>query len=260
MYKKSYPKFFVLGCIPALMFLIFLFKIFTNEPQNNIPIRETIFYGLASYYNNSSYYLFDGNEVFPIEENGKLGLNKPLSLLGANRLNVNVIKFDDLPSNLHQEIFQLNNSNRLDKLGLPVKVVKNEDLGLISENLQKLKYIHLWSPLASLCLIIERFLINIHNFLFVTWGGAIIILCILIKLFTLPISLLTLYFQSQVSKIQSKLNPIILDIKSKYDGEQAHNLIISAHKDLGVTPFYSLKPMIGTLLQIPILIAENTCF
>ncbi|WP_019216301.1 YidC/Oxa1 family membrane protein insertase [Legionella tunisiensis] len=255
MYKKLSHKLFVLGFIPVLIFLMFFSKIFTNEKQSNIKIRETTFYGLASYYNNSRYYLFDGNEVFPVEEHEKLDLNKSLSFLKANRLNVNVIKIDGLQSPLYKEVFQPNNANRFDKLGQPDKVVKNEDLGLISEKLQKLKYIHLWSPLASLCLTIERFLIDIHNFLCVNWGVAIIILCIIIKLFTLPISLLTLYFQRQVSQIQSKLNPIILDIKSKYDGEQAHNLIMSAHKDLGITPFYSLKPMIGSLVQIPILIA-----
>ena len=250
MYKKSYHKLSVFCGIPALILLVFLFKIFINEHQSNIKIRGDIFYGLASYYNNSRYYLFDGNQVTPVQENSQLDSSRPLSLLKVNRLKVNVIKVDGLP----KATFQLNNIDIFDKSGHS-EVIKNEDLGLISANLQKLKYIHLWSPLADLCLIIEHFLIDIHNILFVNWGVAIIILCILIKLLTLPISLLTLYFQRQISKIQSKLNPVILDIKSKYDGEQAHNLIMRAHKDLGVTPFYSLKPMIGLLIQIPILIA-----
>ena len=44
-------------------------------------------------------------------------------------------------------------------------------------------------------------------------------------------------------------------IKAKYDGEEAHNRIIAAHKELGITTFFVLKPMLVMFIQFPIWIA-----
>ncbi len=45
------------------------------------------------------------------------------------------------------------------------------------------------------------------------------------------------------------------EIKANYDGQEAHERIMAAHKDLGVSPFYTLKPMLGMFIQVPILVA-----
>jgi YidC/Oxa1 family membrane protein insertase len=66
---------------------------------------------------------------------------------------------------------------------------------------------------------------------------------------------MTTNFQRKVSQVQSSLAPKLADIKANYDGEEAHNRLMAAHKELGVSPFYTLKPMLGSFIQIPILIA-----
>ncbi len=71
----------------------------------------------------------------------------------------------------------------------------------------------------------------------------------------LPISILTVGLQRDVSRYQSQLAPRLAEIKAQYDGEEAHNLIMAAHRDLGITPFYTLKPLFASLIQIPILVA-----
>lgn len=61
--------------------------------------------------------------------------------------------------------------------------------------------------------------------------------------------------QRRVSEYQSILMPQLADITAHYKGEEAHQRIMGAYKALGITPFYTLKPMMGAFIQIPILIA-----
>ena len=54
-------------------------------------------------------------------------------------------------------------------------------------------------------------------------------------------------FQRRVSQVQAQLAPQLAEIKANYDGEEAHNRLMAAHKSLGVLPFYTLKPMLVLL-------------
>jgi YidC/Oxa1 family membrane protein insertase len=82
-----------------------------------------------------------------------------------------------------------------------------------------------------------------------------VLISIALKLLLIPIGVLTTRFQRRVSQVQSELEPMLSDIKSKYDGEEAHNHMMAAYKKLGVSPFYTLKPMLGMFIQLPIQIA-----
>jgi len=55
--------------------------------------------------------------------------------------------------------------------------------------------------------------------------------------------------------VQAVLAPEISHIKAHYRGEEAHNLILEAYKKYGVSPFYTLKPLLVSFLQVPILVA-----
>jgi len=58
-----------------------------------------------------------------------------------------------------------------------------------------------------------------------------------------------------VAKFQSLLEPKLTEIKANFKGEDAHNRIMAAHKELGISPMFTLKPLLATLIQIPVLIA-----
>ena len=77
----------------------------------------------------------------------------------------------------------------------------------------------------------------------------------IVKILLLPVARLTKNSQDKANLLRAKLDPELAQIKRDYDGEEAHNRIMAAHKSLGVTPFYGLKPMLVTLIQLPILIA-----
>ncbi len=117
------------------------------------------------------------------------------------------------------------------------------------------RYSHLWGWLAALCLGIEKLLLLLQGTVTANWGVAIILLAISLKLLLLPVSLLTAKAQARVNLLQTKLQPKLNAIKGNYDGEEAHQRSMAAYKSLGISPFFALRPLPGTLIQLPILVA-----
>ena len=108
-------------------------------------------------------------------------------------------------------------------------------------------YSHLWWWLKYLALAIQWILTSI-NALVGHWGWSVICLSVVMKLLLMPVNFMTLKFQRNVSKYQTLLAPQLAEIKQKYSGEKAHNKLMQAHKDIGITPFYSLKPLFSNLI------------
>lgn len=117
------------------------------------------------------------------------------------------------------------------------------------------RYAHLWGWLATLSKWVELMLEQIHAATSLGWGWSVALLAVVLKILLLPVSIMTVRSQRKVSNYQRILEPEIREIKAQYDGEQAHNRIMDVHKNLGITPFFTLKPMLGLFVQIPVLIA-----
>ena len=113
----------------------------------------------------------------------------------------------------------------------------------------------MWVPFSFLAICFENILKTIYFIGIENWGLVVIIFSLFLKILLFPVFLFTLRQQISVRKVKKIITPKLLHIKKKYKGEEAHNLYIKTHKDLGVSPFYSLKPMIGLFIQIPVLIA-----
>lgn len=118
-----------------------------------------------------------------------------------------------------------------------------------------LRYAHLWGWLAALCLGIEKLLLLLHGAVMANWGVAIVLLAITLKLLLLPVSLLTAKAQARVNRLQTLLRPKLNAIKGNYDGEEAHRRSMAAYRSLDISPFFALRPLPGTLIQLPILVA-----
>lgn len=117
-----------------------------------------------------------------------------------------------------------------------------------------LRYSQLWPLLSMMSSWVEKSICMLRE-ISKNWGVAIVFFALFLRLLLLPLSLLTDKWQREVVRIQTTLAPVLAEVKAHYDGEEAHNRIMAAHKALGVTPFYTLKPLFSTLIQIPILIA-----
>ena len=136
-----------------------------------------------------------------------------------------------------------------------LQLVKKSDLHTVAPELDQIRYAHLWAPLSWLAKVVEYSLVAIHAYAVNHWGLAIVVFSILLKLALFPIHTAVARMQDEVSRVRSMLEPRLAEIKANYDGEEAHNRVMAAHRTLGVTPFYPLKPLLGVLVQVPIWIA-----
>ena len=221
----------------------------------NKQVKEQYpFYGLATYLNQVQYYLVDKNSIQDLDRNSQnsIALNNQQWLAIAGRFNVLLIKADAADITFDKEL-QLSIQNG--KTDAESYLVKKDDLKDFAQELDQIRYNHLWAPFAFIAKLVETLLVFIQTSTALSWGLSIVVFSIIIKLILLPVSLMTNKSQEKTSKITSQLQPQLKAIKSQYDGEIAHNKIMQAHKDLGVSPFYTLKPMMSFLIQIPILIA-----
>ena len=113
----------------------------------------------------------------------------------------------------------------------------------------------MWEPFRLLCIGIEGIFLWINSIHIFGWGLTIILFSLIFKIFILPINIFLIRSQRKVSYIQVSLAPRLEKIKSTFSGEEAHNKFMAAHKEIGVTPFYNLKPLFLTVIPIPFLIA-----
>ncbi len=209
------------------------------------------FSGLAIYLNSVHYYVVDDDiTTAVVGEAFQLKNNQWLAVSG--RFKVLLIKSNDAEITISAEDKHLSIK---EKNPSQIFIINKPDLAHFSAELNQIRYNHLAKPLAWVTRISEALLVFIKSVTSLSWGWVILLFAVVIKLMLLPVSIMTAKSQQKVSLITSQLQPKLKEIKSKYDGEKAHKLIMKAHKDLGVTPFYTLKPMMSFLIQIPVLIA-----
>lgn len=239
-------KFLLILCLPFLL----------HAKLNITTIQDKhTFYGLASYYNNINYYIVNKDNIIKIDTNETIKLKENQWLASVGRFNALIVKKERLSVTVKNDKLIILNPTLLEEENTFIETVAKPKLSSIDPELDRIRYITLWGPFAWLAKLIESILILIQAYIVNNWGLVIIVYAILLKLLLLPISIMTTNFQRKVSQVQSALEPKLAEIKANYDGEEAHNHIMSAHKELGVSPFYTLKPMIGLFIQIPILIA-----
>lgn len=219
-----------------------------------IEERHT-FYGLASYYNNVNYYIVSSNGFRRISAGDAIDLKQDQWFAIVGRLNVGLIRAIGNPVYLDTSNLMNEKPSSRSELNTFVRVVRKSELSSIAPELDQIRYAHLWGPLAWLAKVVETALVAIQSHIVSNWGFAVVIFSVLLKFLLLPLGVMTVRFQRRVSKVQAQLVMKLAEIKTNYDGEEAHNRLMMAHKNLGVSPFYTLKPMLGSLIQIPILIA-----
>jgi YidC/Oxa1 family membrane protein insertase len=232
----------------------------SQEKLSPFPGFETVreahtFYGLASYYNNVDYYLVKNERAEKLDRGQIVSLSAGQWLVGVGRLKALAIRGEGLSIMPGKSEPDLDLSSLANNTQLFFETVAKPELQQLSPELDQLRYAHLWSMFSILAKTAEAVLIFIQSHLVNSWGLTIIAFAVVIKLLLIPVTIMTVGAQRKVSRVQAQLAPHLADIKENYDGEEAHNRVMAAHKSLGVTPFYTLKPMLATMIQVPILIA-----
>lgn len=112
----------------------------------------------------------------------------------------------------------------------------------------------MWGWMRALCL----WLLQLLDWLAAatgSWGLAIILLAVLVRLFLYPFARRALRSQKRFNEIQAQLKPALAEIKSRYRGGEQAERIELLYREHGVSPAAGMKPLLLVLLQLPILIA-----
>ena len=127
-------------------------------------------------------------------------------------------------------------------------------LGQVDPVLRELLFAALWDWLRWLCVAMLKLLgwlqAGVGNA-----GVAIILLSVGVKLLMWPLTRIADRWQSEVNRTQARLQPQLDAIKREFKGEDAHNRVLAAYKEQGVSQFYTLRSLAGVLIQIPVFIA-----
>jgi len=120
--------------------------------------------------------------------------------------------------------------------------------------LEPLLFSGLWSGLRALSFAL-LFLLRGLTAIVGHPGGAIIALAVSVKVLLLPLTAVAERLQEQVNATQARLQPGIEAIKAAYRGEERARRTVALYREEGVHPLYTLKSLVGFLIQIPVFIA-----
>jgi YidC/Oxa1 family membrane protein insertase len=112
----------------------------------------------------------------------------------------------------------------------------------------------LWGWMRMLCLWLLDLLQWLAAFTH-SWGAAIILLAVLVRLFTYPFARRALAEQKRFNEAHRKLEPTLREIKQQYKGGEQSERIIALYDEHGVNPMAGVKPLLIVLLQLPVFIA-----
>ncbi|MBT3311503.1 MAG: membrane protein insertase YidC [Desulfobacterales bacterium] len=114
---------------------------------------------------------------------------------------------------------------------------------------------NLWSWLRPVCLVLMSLLGWLHS-ISNSWGLAIVLLSVLMRVFIFPVSRYSIKKQRIFKEKQAELAPLIDAINGKYsDGEKAYQETMKLYKEHNFSPFASYKGCLGLLVQIPVFVA-----
>jgi len=112
----------------------------------------------------------------------------------------------------------------------------------------------LWNWMRGLSFGLMRVLEWLHAFT-ISWGLAICLLAVLVRLLLYPLARWALSSQQEFSEVQRLIQPKMARIKKKYKGEEQSERILKLYEKHGVSPLAGLKPLLIVLIQIPVFVA-----
>ncbi len=112
----------------------------------------------------------------------------------------------------------------------------------------------LWQWMRYLCFGLLWLLELLFAFI-PSWGLAIIVLAVLVRLAMYPLAKRALAGQHAFAEVQRRIQPEITEIKQRYKGGEQSERILGLYEKHGVSPLAGLKPLLIVLIQIPVFIA-----
>lgn len=217
-------------------------------------VRETYpFAGLANYYESVAYFHYSNGRLNSLKEGKSAVLLAEDELILVGRFDVAIISDVEATVTItdNEVVFSAIKTTAPTVIKLTQKDQINHDI----PHLEKIRYSHLWGPFKYLSKLADYSIAKLQSLTGLGWAWTVILFCILVKLLLIPVNLFTVRAQRRVSSTQAALEQRLDEIKKTLKGEEAHSAYLQAHRDINVSTFYSLKPLVGSFVQVPILIA-----
>ena len=129
-----------------------------------------------------------------------------------------------------------------------------DQLSLVTPALDSVVLLNLWDWFRWICFAIWQLL----NFLFGlsgSWGVAIILMALMVRILIIPVTRISLQYQERAIQQQEKIKPLIKRVKEEYKGIELSEQLVSLYEREKYDQLAPLKGMLGLFIQIPILIA-----
>lgn len=88
-----------------------------------------------------------------------------------------------------------------------------------------------------------------------SWGIAIIMLAVLVRLAVYPIARNAIAAQKKFAAIQARIQPELQSIRKNYKGGEQSERILQLYESHKVSPLAGLKPLLIVLIQVPIFVS-----
>jgi YidC/Oxa1 family membrane protein insertase len=140
---------------------------------------------------------------------------------------------------------------RFDYVNSPKSKALLEATGL---RLEGIVLMNLWDWFRPICFVVW----DVTEFLFEfsgNWGVSLILLALLIRVVTFPITRFSLKFQEISMQQQARIKPFLNDIKNNFSGIEQSEKIIELYEDQHYDQLAPFKSMFGLFIQILILAA-----
>jgi YidC/Oxa1 family membrane protein insertase len=121
-------------------------------------------------------------------------------------------------------------------------------------NLGAMLFSGLWSGLRELSFAL-LFLLRRLTAIVVNPGVAIVTLALAVKVLLWPLTAFAERLQEQVNATQARLQPGIDAINASHRGEERARRTWALYREQGVHPLYTLKSLLGFLIQLPVFVA-----
>lgn len=227
-------------------------KLLVKDPTSFIALKVAdpyAFRGMAGYLSDYRIFQLNKSQAPTSQQSSSESFEKPLILV-EGRFKILLLNSYGFTLSKDGEALILSQKN-VDQRKIAGWLVPKQEFGDLFPDLEYTRYSYLIWPLAKLCLVFQH---SITGLLLVSDNPllSLLLFLLLLKGMLLPLSKLSNNINEKVNKTKRTLDPIIAEIKSEKKGEEAHNQIIQAYKNLGISPFYRLKTFLGLSIQIPI--------
>ena len=112
----------------------------------------------------------------------------------------------------------------------------------------------MWAPFRALCQLIWSALVSLH-LVSGSWGLAIILLALLVRIFTIPVTKISMDYQRKAIEQQARMAPKVEELKRTATGIELSEKMVALYEDESYDHLAPFKGMLGLFIQIPILIA-----